>query len=394
MRGGLDTSPGAFNADGRVGFPTALIATFLSGAVSGVVILFLRRWLTGGAGGLTVSIFAGIVVGALALKVLLGLMDADVSLQVAVLTVAGGTLLPLLVDQATGPVHPLTQTGTARPMLPTIGVGISAISGLVTVAIVFGQAFVVQNFARVKTTQPITRGAMRVVLAGVVIAVVAVILARNSDLPFVRLFHRNSSPGPAHITNHAQATSYVTRTNSRDTAVTCEPGTDGWTDVCPATDPALGHVRIALFTRDGTLRASRILVPGSTLAPPRPDVSVQEFASAVRAACARHRADLRGFPPDILADPALSRTGTQLLIEIENAFGRRLYAAGSPEATGPNPASMLYDADFKQFQTALGQIPGQIGHANLVQTGLQQLRGAETSFDSDARKLGIDCWLP
>jgi hypothetical protein len=133
---------------GGVGFLGALVAVFLAGAVGGSLASLLSVYglLWGETGTILLTTFAGILIGAVAIKVVLGFMDADVSLTVAVVTMIIGNLLPLVIVSARlrSEAH---VAGHNSPVLPFVGVGFNAISGLLGIAILLGQALIVQNFS-------------------------------------------------------------------------------------------------------------------------------------------------------------------------------------------------------------------------------------------------------
>jgi hypothetical protein len=90
--------------------------------------------------------FAGILIGAVAIKVILGFMDAGVSLTVAVVTMIIGNVLPLVTTTAR--LHAEAHAARNNPVaLPFVGVGFNALSGLLGIAILLGQALIIQNFA-------------------------------------------------------------------------------------------------------------------------------------------------------------------------------------------------------------------------------------------------------
>jgi hypothetical protein len=135
----------SYGGDG-VSFVGALVAVFLAGAISGALVSFfdasqVRVTTTT----LIVSVVASLVIGALAIKMIVSLMGATVSLPVAVVAMLIGTVLPLVTLSSR--LH--SQTGHSSPrVLPFVGVGVTAITGFVGIGILLGQAWVVQTFSR------------------------------------------------------------------------------------------------------------------------------------------------------------------------------------------------------------------------------------------------------
>jgi hypothetical protein len=73
-------------------------------------------------------------------------MDADVSLTVAVATMIIGSLLPLVAASAR--VGAEAHAANHNPnVIPFVGAGFNAISGLLGIAILLGQVFIVQGFS-------------------------------------------------------------------------------------------------------------------------------------------------------------------------------------------------------------------------------------------------------
>jgi hypothetical protein len=139
-----------YGGDG-VGFGTALIAVFLAGVVTGALTASLSVYETlGKTTTLLMATFASILIGAVAIKVILSFMDATVSLTVAVVTVILGSLVPLLVNAASTPsrLHAETHAAHTTPVvLPFVSFGYNALSGLLWIAVLFGQAMIIQNHA-------------------------------------------------------------------------------------------------------------------------------------------------------------------------------------------------------------------------------------------------------
>lgn len=141
---------------GRAGFGTALIAVFLAGLVTRVVTSPLSGYESAAdrTTKLLVATFAGILISALAIKLILGFMDAAVSLAAAVAAVAAGSLLALVIDTVSTPARLNAETHAAHSapaVLPVVGFGFNAFGALLGIAILFGQALMVQSFSRATT---------------------------------------------------------------------------------------------------------------------------------------------------------------------------------------------------------------------------------------------------
>ncbi len=94
--------------------------------------------------------FTGILISAVAIKLILGFMDAAVSLTVAVVAVILGSLVSVAVDLASTPARLHTEAHAAHTtpaVLPLAGFGFNALSALLWIAIVFGQALIIQHYA-------------------------------------------------------------------------------------------------------------------------------------------------------------------------------------------------------------------------------------------------------
>ena len=136
----------------KVGFGTALIAVFLAGVVTSLLMSVprLRGAAQGSTPTLLVATFASMLIGAVAIKVILSLMDVTVSLTVAVATVIIGSLVGLLIAAASTParLHAEGHAAHTTPVaLPLVSFGFNALSGLLWIAVLLGQALIIRNFS-------------------------------------------------------------------------------------------------------------------------------------------------------------------------------------------------------------------------------------------------------
>jgi hypothetical protein len=134
----------------RVGFGTALVAIFMGGVITGAITSVVNFAQLGRTDALLVRTFASILIGAVAIKVILGFMDANVSLTVAVVTVIVGSVASLAVNLSLTParLHTESQAAHATPAtLPVVGFGFNTLGVLVWIAVLCGQALIIRNFA-------------------------------------------------------------------------------------------------------------------------------------------------------------------------------------------------------------------------------------------------------
>jgi hypothetical protein len=122
-----------------ISFLGALLAVFLAGALSGVVVrFFIGTASTWTRVSLTVFVLVSIAVAALVLKGVLPFMGARISLMAALVTMILGNLLPIIAVFS-------YSTHSNRRVLPIVGGGFTAFNGLFGIVILLAQAWIVQS---------------------------------------------------------------------------------------------------------------------------------------------------------------------------------------------------------------------------------------------------------
>jgi hypothetical protein len=146
MSGDRSVSPGLWDGD-QMGFGSALIAVLVAGFLAGIASTLIARSSFSHETRLLVTLFVGVLVGSVALLVFLWISDWTLSPVVAVVVMVLASGVPLIAGRAVTRAE-AHAVGNAPSALPVIGIGVNAIGAVIGLALLFGEALLVQQLAR------------------------------------------------------------------------------------------------------------------------------------------------------------------------------------------------------------------------------------------------------